>query len=123
MADIRTFGIVGAGTMGNGIAQVAAQTGYDVILSDVEQKYLDKALAKIEKSLAKLHEKGKIEEDPKTVLGRIRTTTDLQDFQDCDLVVEAVLEDYEVKAQTFHNLDEICADAKVLATNTSSTSR
>jgi len=121
-SPIRTVGVIGAGTMGNGIAQVAATTGYNVLLSDVEERFLEKALARIEKSVAKLKEKGKIEEEPATIMGRIKTTTDLGEFKSCDLVVEAVLENFDVKAQIFHSLDEICTDAKVLATNTSSIS-
>jgi 3-hydroxybutyryl-CoA dehydrogenase len=114
--------VVGAGTMGNGIAQVAATTGHEVILSDIEAGIVEKAVARIEKSLRKLSEKGKIEEDPASILGRIQTTTGLADLSGADFVVEAALEELGVKEKLFAELDATCAKAKALATNTSSIS-
>jgi 3-hydroxybutyryl-CoA dehydrogenase len=120
--DIKTIGIVGSGTMGSGIAQVAATTGFGVILHDIGQEYLDRALKTMDKSLAKLKEKGKIAEDKETILSRIKTTTALDDFAKADLVVEAVFEDYEVKKKVLVALDKIVAPEIIMASNTSSIS-
>jgi 3-hydroxybutyryl-CoA dehydrogenase len=120
--DIKTIGIVGSGTMGSGIAQVAATTGFGVILRDIGQEYLDRALKTMDKSLAKLKEKGKIAEDKETILSRIKTTTALDDFAKADLVVEAVFEDYEVKKKVLVALDKIVAPEVIMASNTSSIS-
>jgi 3-hydroxybutyryl-CoA dehydrogenase len=120
--DIKTIGIVGSGMMGSGIAQVAAATGFGVILHDIGQEYLDRALKTMDKSLAKLKEKGKIAEDKETILSRIKTTTALDDFAKADLVVEAVFEDYEVKKKVLVALDKIVAPEIIMASNTSSIS-
>jgi len=120
--DIKTIGIVGSGTMGGGIAQVAATTGFGVILHDVGQEYLDRALKTMDKSLAKLIEKGKITEDKNKILGRIKTTTALDELAKAALVVEAVFEDYEVKKKVLVALDKIVAPEVILASNTSSIS-
>ena len=101
------FGVIGAGQMGGGIAQVAAQSGFDVVVQDVKQAFLDRGRATIEKSLAKLHEKGRLADAPDVVLGRIRFTTELQDFADSDLVVEAIVENEAVKAELFLSLIHI----------------
>lgn len=114
------FGVIGAGQMGGGIAQVAAQSGFDVVVQDVKQEFLDRGKAVIQKSLAKLHEKGKLDDIPETVLGRIKFATDLQDFKDCDLVVEAIVENEQVKAELFKKLGEIVKSDGILASNTSS---
>ncbi|MFC4427883.1 3-hydroxyacyl-CoA dehydrogenase family protein [Deinococcus navajonensis] len=114
------FGVIGAGQMGGGIAQVAAQSGFDVVVQDVKQEFLDRGRAVVEKSLAKLHEKGKLTDAPETVLGRIRFTTDLEDFADCDLVVEAIVENEAVKAELFGRLGQIVKPSGILASNTSS---
>jgi 3-hydroxybutyryl-CoA dehydrogenase len=120
--DIKKIGVIGAGTMGTGITQVAATTGFDVLLHDVEESFIHKSLARLDKSLSKLIEKGKIEGDKDTILGRIETTTDLGSFKDVDFAVEAVFEDFEVKANVLKKLDEILPPGIILASNTSSIS-
>jgi 3-hydroxybutyryl-CoA dehydrogenase len=120
--DIKTIGIVGSGTMGSGIAQVAATAGFGVILHDIGQEYLDRSLKTMDKSLAKLKEKGKIADDKETILSRIKTTIALDDFAKADLVVEAVFEDYEVKKKVLVALDKIVAPEVIMASNTSSIS-
>jgi 3-hydroxybutyryl-CoA dehydrogenase len=120
--EIKSIGIVGSGTMGGGIAQVAAAAGMEVTLHDVSQEYLDRALKTIDKSLGKLIEKGKITEDKGKILGRVKTTTSLEDFKAVDFVVEAVFEDFEVKKQVLTALDRIVAPEVILTTNTSSIS-
>ncbi|CAM3868219.1 3-hydroxyacyl-CoA dehydrogenase family protein [Deinococcus frigens] len=114
------FGVIGAGQMGGGIAQVAAQSGFDVIVQDVQQGYLDRGRAVIEKSLAKLHEKGRLETALVEILGRIQFTTHLQDFADCDLVVEAIVENQAVKNALFEQLGQVVKPSGILASNTSS---
>jgi 3-hydroxybutyryl-CoA dehydrogenase len=120
--DIQSIGIVGSGTMGGGIAQVAAVAGLDVTLHDVSQEYLDRALKTIDRSLGKLIEKGKITEDKGKILGRIKTTTSLEDFKAVDFVVEAVFEDFEVKKKVLTALDKIVPPEVILTSNTSSIS-
>ena len=114
------FGVIGAGQMGGGIAQVAAQSGFDVVVHDQKQEFLDRGKGVIQKSLAKLHEKGKLSDAPDTVLGRIQFTTDLKDFADCDLVVEAIVENQGVKNDLFRQLGQIVKADGILASNTSS---
>lgn len=114
------FGVIGAGQMGGGIAQVAAQSGFEVVLQDVKPELLERGQSVIQKSLAKLHEKGKLQDTPETVLGRIGLTTDLKEFADCDLVVEAIVENQQVKAELFKQLGKIVKPAGILASNTSS---
>ncbi|ABF45739.1 3-hydroxybutyryl-CoA dehydrogenase [Deinococcus geothermalis DSM 11300] len=114
------FGVVGAGQMGGGIAQVAAQSGFQVVVHDVKDELLSRGQATIEKSLTKLQEKGRLTETPADVLSRIRFTTRLQDFADCDLVVEAVVENEAIKAQLFRQLSQIVKPEGILASNTSS---
>ncbi|MBI0444884.1 3-hydroxyacyl-CoA dehydrogenase family protein [Deinococcus sp. DB0503] len=114
------FGVVGAGQMGGGIAQVAAQSGFQVVVHDVKDELLSRGQATIEKSLTKLQEKGRLTETPADVLSRIRFTTHLQDFADCDLVVEAVVENEAIKAQLFRQLGQIVKPEGILASNTSS---
>ena len=120
--DIKKIGIVGAGTMGGGIAQVAAVSGFDVLVHDTAQEYLDRGLKTIDKSVSKLIEKGKITEDKGKILGRIKTTTALDDFKGVDFVVEAVFEDYEVKKKVLVALDKVLAPEIILTSNTSSIS-
>ena len=120
--NIKKIGVVGAGTMGSGIAQVAATSGFDVILHDVAEEYLVRAMKNIDKSLAKLAEKGKISESKETILGRIKGTTGLDDFKDAEFVVEAVFEDFEVKKNLIVRLDKILAPDVILTSNTSSIS-
>lgn len=114
------FGVIGAGQMGGGIAQVAAQSGFDVVVHDQKQDFLDRGKGVIQKSLAKLHEKGKLTDSPETVLGRIQFTTDLKDFADCDLVVEAIVENQGVKNDLVRQLGQIVKADGILASNTSS---
>jgi 3-hydroxybutyryl-CoA dehydrogenase len=122
MPPIRVV-VVGAGTMGNGIAQVFAQAGHRVTLRDLGPQFLEKAHATIEKSLGKLVEKGKISaEDRGATLSRITTTTDLVAAREADLVVEAILEDLGAKSELFRELDRMCPERTLLASNTSSIS-
>jgi 3-hydroxybutyryl-CoA dehydrogenase len=120
--DIKKIGVIGAGTMGTGITQVAATAGFDVLLHDVDEAFLQKSVARVDKSLSKLIEKGKIEGDKETILNRIQTTTDLSDFKDVDFAVEAVFEDFEVKSGVLKKLDEVLPPDVILSSNTSSIS-
>ncbi len=115
--------VVGAGTMGAGIAQVFAQAGNQVVLNDLEQNVIDNGIAKIEKNLNRMVKKEKISEEEKTeILSRIIGSTELKDGYDADLVVEAILENIEIKKSVFKKLDEICEAKTILASNTSSIS-
>ncbi len=120
--DIKTIGIVGAGTMGGGIAQVAAASGFSVLLNDVDEAYLERALKGMDKSLAKLIEKGKITEGKEAILARVKPTPHLDEFRAADFVVEAVFEDFEVKRNVLRALDTILAPEVILTSNTSSIS-
>ena len=121
--EISKVGVVGAGLMGHGIAQVAAQAGYDVVLREVDQARLDKGLGRIEKQLARAVEKGRMEQaDADAVRGRIHGTLEYGDFADCDLVIEAITESLDAKLEMWRELDGIVKDGAVLATNTSSLS-
>jgi 3-hydroxybutyryl-CoA dehydrogenase len=121
--EISKVGVLGAGLMGHGIAQVAAQAGYDVVLREVDQDRLDNGLGRIQKQLARSVEKGKIEQsDADAVLGRIQGTLDYSDLADADLVIEAITEDLGEKLEMWRELDGIVKDGAVLATNTSSLS-
>jgi 3-hydroxybutyryl-CoA dehydrogenase len=123
MAMIKTIGVVGAGTMGNGIAQVAAQAGYDVIMSDIEDRFVQNGLKNIDKILSRNVEKGRMTADDKNaVIGRIKGTTKTEDMKDADLVVEVILEVMDLKKKVFKQLDEITKKDAILATNTSSMS-
>ena len=119
--EISKVGVLGAGLMGHGIAQVAAQAGYEVVLREVDQGKLDKGLGKIEKQLGRAVEKGKMEQpEAEAVRGRIEGTLDYADFADCDLVVEAITEDLGMKLDMWRELDAVVKDGAVLTTNTSS---
>src|SRR5919205_1750235 len=121
--EISKVGVLGAGLMGHGIAQVASQAGYDVVLREVDQDHLDKGLGRIQKQLSRAVEKGRMEQsDADAVRGRIQGTLDYGDFADCDLVVEAITEDLQLKLDMWRELDGIVKDGAVLATNTSSLS-
>ena len=121
MAEIKKVGVLGCGLMGHGIAQVAAQGGYDVVVREVDQATLDKGLGKIEKQLARAVEKGKAEQaDADAVRGRIQGTTDYADLADCDLVIEAITEDLERKLEMWREVDGIVKEGAYFATNTSS---
>jgi len=120
---IKTVGVVGAGTMGNGIAQVFAQSGFDVRLVDVAQPMLDRARGSIEKSLAKLVEKGKLSSpDRDAALGRLTTSTSVDDLASADYVVEAIVENPDAKRNLFQKLDALTKPDVILASNTSSIS-
>jgi len=113
--------VIGAGTMGNGIAHVFAQSGFDVTLIDVEASFLDKALAVIDKNLSRQVKKEVIDEAAKeATLGRITKSTDIKDAAVADIIVEAVPEDENLKEETFKNLDQVAKDGAILASNTSS---
>jgi 3-hydroxybutyryl-CoA dehydrogenase len=119
--DVKKVGVVGAGTMGSGIAQVVASTRRDVILLDVSDSALDRGMKAIGNSLGRLVKKGDIkEEDSKSILSRIKTSTKFEDLADTDLVIEAVFEDLNVKKETFKKLDATTRPDIMLATNTSS---
>ena len=121
--SIKTIAVLGAGQMGNGITQVAACAGYNVTMVDIEQAYVDRGLATIEKSLAKLVSKERMtQEDADAARARITTAIDRQACADCDLVVEAVPEILGLKQEIFAELDQICKPETILASNTSSIS-
>ena len=115
--------VIGAGTMGAGIAQVFAVNGMAVILQDIQEDFIDKGIAGISKNLNRLVEKGKLEASARAeILNRISGTVDLNEVADCDLVVEAAIENIAIKKQIFADLDRICKPDTILATNTSSLS-
>ena len=118
-----TIGIVGAGTMGNGIAQTAASAGFDAVMCDVSAEFVERGLANIGKSLERFVKKETISETQKgEILARIRTTTELSHLKDCVLIVEAATEDFEVKKRIFQQLDSIAGPDAILSSNTSSIS-
>lgn len=120
---IKKIGVVGAGAMGNGIAQIAAQIGYDVVMRDIEMRFVEGGMNNIERFLSKSVEKGKIDASEKdTIIGRIKGTIDMDDLKDVDFVVEAVIEDLDLKKSVFKELDELCKPDVILASNTSSMS-
>jgi 3-hydroxybutyryl-CoA dehydrogenase len=120
---IQRVGVIGAGTMGNGIAHVFARSGYQVLLCDVEQRFLERALAVISKNLGREVEKSKITEAEKAeTLKRISPITDHTQLSNCDFVVEAASEKLEIKSELFRDLDRICRPEVILASNTSSIS-
>lgn len=121
--EIKKIGVLGAGTMGNGIALVASQSGFEVVMRDIEERFVENGLKAIEKFLSKSVEKGKMTEDQKKdVLLRIKGTTRMEDLKDVDFVIEAVFEDLELKKNVFRQLDELTKDRVILTTNTSSMS-
>lgn len=118
---MKTIMVIGAGQMGGGIAQVAAQAGYSVILNDIKEEFVSRGLAVMEKNLNRSVEKGKLSAEEKTaILSRITTSTSLQDAASADLVIEAAVENMAIKVQIFSQLDVICPEHTILATNTSS---
>jgi len=120
---ISKVGVVGCGLMGHGISQICAQAGWDVVVREIDQAQLDKGMAKIEKQLARGVEKGKLEQsEADAVRGRITPTLDYADLADCDLVVEAIIEDLDRKREMWREVDELVKDGAFLATNTSSLS-
>ncbi len=121
--QIKSVGVIGAGTMGNGIAQVFAATGFQVVLQDLAEEALQRGVATITKSLDRLLKKEKISEQQKAdTLVNIRTVTDMNELAGVDLVVEAAIEDRDIKSDIFRQLDQICKPEAILASNTSSIS-
>ena len=117
------IGVIGAGTMGNGIAQVAARAGYDVVLRDVKEEFLERGMQAVDKSLQRDVDKERLQaEEKRAIIARIRTTTELDALREATLVVEAVTEDLNVKREVFRTLDEITSPEAILASNTSSIS-
>jgi 3-hydroxybutyryl-CoA dehydrogenase len=117
---VKTVGVVGFGQMGGGIVEVAAKSGNNVVVSDINEEILRRGLAKLEASLSKAVEKGKLSESERVATtGRVKETTNLKDFSNCDIVIEAVTEDLELKKKVFADLDKICPQNTILTTNTS----
>ena len=122
MGEIKKVGVLGCGLMGSGIAQVAATAGLDVSILEVEQKFLDKGFAGIDRSLAKFAEKGTIKETPQAIRARLKGTTNMQDLADCDIVIEAVIENVAEKKKMYAALDGVVKKGAIFASNTSSIS-
>jgi 3-hydroxybutyryl-CoA dehydrogenase len=119
--EIKRVGVVGAGIMGAGIVQVSAQSGCEVVVSEINDELLQKGLGTVDFFLGRAVKKEKITaEDKDEIMGRIRGTTDPKDFKDCDLIVEAIIENLELKKEAFKQLDEICPPHALLTSNTSS---
>jgi 3-hydroxybutyryl-CoA dehydrogenase len=118
--EIKKVGVVGCGSMGAGIAQLCAQSGYQVVVSEINEELLKRGLGSIDKVLAKSVEKQKLsQQDKDAIMGRIKGTTSTKDFAACDLVIEAAIENLDLKKKIFAELDGICPKDAILATNTS----
>lgn len=118
--EIKKVGVVGCGFMGSGIAQVSAQAGYNVVVTDVSEAALQKGLSSIDRFLVRAVEKGKTtQQDKDATMSRIKGTTDINDLTDCDLAIEAIPEDLELKKKVFAELDRICPEQAIMASNTS----
>jgi len=118
--EIKKVGVVGCGIMGGGITQVCARSGYQVVVSEISDELLNKGLASIASFLTKSVDKGKItQQDKDATLNRIKGTTNIKDFSDCDVVIEAAIENLDLKIKVFAELDRICPKHAILATNTS----
>jgi 3-hydroxybutyryl-CoA dehydrogenase len=121
MAEIRKVGVLGCGLMGSGIAQVTAQAGYDTVVREVSDELCERGIGGITKQLGKQVEKGKLAaEERDAILGRLRGTTRLEELADCDIVIEAVVENLELKNEMWRTLDEVCGPEAIFASNTSS---
>ncbi len=120
--NIKKVGVLGCGLMGSGIAQVSATAGYDVTVLEQDQKFIDKGFAGIDKSLAKFAEKGNLKEPVETVRGRLKGTTSPDAVADCDIIIEAIIENVDEKKKTFSALDKIVKQSAIFASNTSSIS-
>jgi 3-hydroxybutyryl-CoA dehydrogenase len=121
--EIRTIGVVGAGQMGNGIAQVAAQSGFRVVMSDIADSFVQKGLGTISKNLDRMVEKGKIPFEKKgEIMGRIKGTVQVKEMAEADFVVEAAIENESLKLNIFKELDQVCRKESILSSNTSSIS-
>lgn len=117
--SIQTIGVIGAGTMGSGIAQVAACSGYQVILTDVQKEFVDRGIGSIRKSLERLSAKGKIKDSVDTVMDRFKPTTGLEDIKGADLVIEVIIENMEKKKELYREIDRICGPESIFCSNTS----
>ena len=123
MSEIQRVGVVGAGLMGSGIAQVSAQAGYETVVREVEQGFLDRGTGRIEKNLDRAVAKGKLEEAERdAIAGRLHPTLDLEDLAECDLVIEAIIENRDAKHELFGELGGLCKATAIFASNTSSLS-
>ena len=121
--DIKKIGVLGAGLMGNGIAQAFSQAGYEVVMRDIEDRFVDNGMANITKNLDRSVKKERITaEDKEAILGRIKGTTNMEDLKDVDFIVEAVIENADLKKQVFNELEELCKPDILFASNTSSIS-
>ena len=120
--EIKKVGVLGCGLMGSGIAQTAATAGYETIVREVSDDLIRKGFAGIEKSLAKFAEKGTLKEAPDQIRGRLRGTTKFEDLLDCDIIIEAILENLDTKRETYLRLDDLCKPETIFASNTSSLS-
>ncbi|MDQ0216758.1 3-hydroxybutyryl-CoA dehydrogenase [Oikeobacillus pervagus] len=120
MNKVKTIGVVGAGTMGNGIAQVAAEAGYSVILQDLQEGFLQRGLNTIERNLNRAVEKGKLDQiRAEEIIGNIHGTVNIQELADADVIIEAIIEKMEPKKDLFKKLDAICKETTIFASNTS----
>lgn len=121
MAEIKRVGVLGCGLMGSGIAQVAAAAGYETLVREVSDELCERGIGGIGKQLGKAVEKGKMAaEDRDAIIGRLKGTTNLEDLKDCDIIIEAVVEDLAVKNQMWQTLDAVCGPETIFASNTSS---
>src|SRR5918993_276723 len=121
--EIKKVGVLGCGLMGSGIAQTAATAGFDVVVREVSNELCERGFAGIEKSLAKFTEKGTITADQQAgIRGRLKGTTDFADLADCDIIIEAIIENLDTKRDTYKQLDELCKPETIFASNTSSLS-
>jgi len=121
MMKIEKVGVLGCGLMGAGIAQVSAQSGFETVVREIDQQFIDKGFGIIEKNLKRSMEKGKISGgDKDAIFARLKGTLDLEDLRNCDLIIEAVVEDLNLKNEMFSELDRICPEKTILASNTSS---
>src|ERR687897_1215022 len=121
--EIRKVGVLGCGLMGSGIAQVAASAGFETVVREVSDELIKKGFSGIEKSLAKFAEKGTITgEQQKEIRDRLSGTTSFEDLADCDIIIEAIIENLETKRETYLRLDELCKPETIFASNTSSLS-
>lgn len=117
--SIQTIAVIGAGHMGSGIAQVVACSGYRVILTDVQEEYINRGIGNIRKSLNKLAEKGRIKESVEEIMDRFTVTTKLEDIKEVDVVFEAIIENMENKKELFKEIDQICVQKTIFCSNTS----
>jgi 3-hydroxybutyryl-CoA dehydrogenase len=117
--SIEKIAVIGAGNMGSGIAQVAASSGYQVILSDLKDDFLEKSISRIRESVEKLSAKGKLNDSVDTIMGRFSTTTNLKDLKDVDLVFEVIIEKMEKKIELYKEIDQICKEETIFCSNTS----